>query len=331
MAVQGGGSRGVVEPGARPAGWGLAAALVLFALALLLARLGGPPPARPASALATEFSAGRAQAVLRDLLGDGGLLLLDEGEEMQRLGAQAFQRHSPAMAEVGAVVNLEARGTAGPSLLFETSGPDAWMAGGFAARATHPFANSVFSTIYEYTPNDTDLTVFKRLGMPGLNFAFIQNPSQYHSPLDNLADVSAASLQHHGENALAAVRGLAEGDLAKPPRGKAVYFDLFHSTVVRCPAGLSPLLGLLALALVLGAAFLLRRRGLPVWGADFMLGFGAPLSALLLLLVLGIVFQILIAPAFPSLWPANPGPAIAAFWLLALGGGLWLAGLMGRP
>src|SRR5436305_13953487 len=70
MEVQGG-SRGVVEPGARPAGWGLAAALVLFALALLLALQGGPPPAKPASAPAAEFSAGRAQAVLRDLVGDG--------------------------------------------------------------------------------------------------------------------------------------------------------------------------------------------------------------------------------------------------------------------
>src|SRR5262249_24102575 len=100
--------------------------------------------------------------------------------------------------------------------------------------------------------------------------------------------------------------------------------------VVRWPAGLSALLGLLALALVLGAAFLQRRRGLPVWGAGFMLGFGAPLSALFLLLVLGIAFQALIAPAFPAPWAANPGPAIAVFWLLALGGGLGLGGLMGR-
>ncbi|MFL6234699.1 MAG: M28 family peptidase [Thermoanaerobaculia bacterium] len=431
MAVQGG-SRGVVEPGARPAGWGLAAALVLFAVALLLARLGGPPPAKPASAPPSEFSAGRAQAVLRDLLGDGAphpvgspaaaavrerilaqlrslgltpevqqglacspsgncarvnnvlarlpgrepgksvlllahydsvpagpgvsddlagvaaileaarvlkagpplrhgvLFLLDEGEEMQLLGAEAFLKHSPAMAEVGAVVNLEARGTAGPSLLFETSGPDAWMAGDFAARVTHPFANSVFSTIYEYTPNDTDLTVFKRRGLPGLNFAYIQRPLQYHSPLDNLADLSAASLQHHGENALAAVRGLAAGDLASPPAGKAVFFDLFHTVVVRWPAGLSPLLGLLALALTLGAAFLLRRRGLAVWGADFMLGFGAALAALLFLLVLSILFEFLIVRAFPAPWIAHPGPATAVFWLLAVGGGLGLAGLMGR-
>ena len=431
MEVQGG-SRDVVEPGARPAGWGLAAALVLFALALLLALQGGPPPAKPASAPAAEFSAGRAQAVLRDLVGDGAphpvgspaaarvrerilaelrslgltpevqegigcspggtcarvsnvlarlpgrepgksvlllahydsvpagpgvsddlagvaavleaarvlkaapplrhgvLLLLDEGEEAGLLGAREFLEQSPAMAEVGAVVNLEARGTAGPSLLFETSGPDAWTVGGFVARSEHPFTNSVFPTVYQYLPNDTDLTVFKRRGISGLNFAFIQRPLQYHSPLDNLADLSTASLQHHGENALAAVRGLADGDLARPPQGKAVYFDLFHSVVVRWPAGLSPLLGLLALALILGAVFLVRRRGLPVWGAGFMLGFGAPLSALLLLLVLGIIFQILLSPAFPAPWSANPGPAIAAFWLLALGGGLGLAGLMGR-
>ena len=431
MAVQGG-SRGVVDPGERPAGWGLAAALALLALALLLALQGGPPPAKPASAPATEFSAGRAQAVLRDLVGDGAahpvgspaaarvrerilaqlrsvgltpevqegvgctpngtcarvsnvlarlpgrepgksvlllahydsvpagpgvsddlsgvaavleaaralkaappprhgvLFLLDEGEEPGLLGARAFAEQSPAMAEVGAVVNLDARGTAGPSLLFETSGPDAWTVREFATRTAHPFTSSVFPTVYQYLPNDTDLTVFKQRGIPGLNFAFIERPLQYHSPLDNLADLSAASLQHHGENALAAVRGLAEADLARPPQGRAVYFDLFHVLVVRWPAGLSPLLGVLALVLVLGAAFLFRRRGLPVGGAGFMLGFGAPLSALLLLLVLGIVFRILIAPAFPAPWSASPGPAIGAFWLLALGAGLGLASLMGR-
>jgi hypothetical protein len=432
MAVQGG-SRGVVEPGALPAGWGLAAALVLFALALLLAVQIGPPAAKPASAPATEFSATRAQAVLRDLLGDGSphpvgspaaarvrerivaelramgftpevqealgcsasgncarvsnvlarlpgrepgksvlllahydsvpagpgvsddlagvasvleaarvlkagpplrhgvLLLLDDGEEMGLLGAQAFLEHSPAMAEVGAVVNLEARGTGGPSLLFETSGPDAWAVNGFAARATRPFTSSVFPTIYQYLPNDTDLTVFKRRDIPGLNFAYIQRPTQYHSPLDNLEDLSTASLQHHGENALAAVRGLAEEDLASPPSGKAVFFDLVHVLVVRWPMGLSPILALLALALILAAAFLIRRRGVPVWGAGFALGFGAGLAALLLVLVLAIVFQILISGAFQAApWVAHPGPAIAAFWLLAFGAGLGLAGLMGR-
>lgn len=260
----------------------------------------------------------------------GVLLLLDEGEEMGLLGAKAFMEHSPAMAEVGAVVNLEARGTGGPSLMFETSGADAWMLSAFAARVPRPFTSSLFSTVYQYMPNNTDLTLFKQRQIPGLNFAFIENPTQYHSPLDNLVDVSPGSLQHHGDNALAAVRGMAEADLANPPKGRAVFFDLFHSVVVRWPAGLSPLLGLLALGLTLAAAFLARRRGLAVWGGSFMLGFAAALASLLFVLVLAVLFQILIAGAFPGPWVAHPGPAIAVFWLLAFGGGLGIAGLMGR-
>jgi hypothetical protein len=416
----------------RPAGWGLILALALFAVALLLSTFyAGPPAAKPVSAPPAEFSAGRAQAVLRDLLGDGAphpvgspanarvrekilaqlrsvgyapevqealacnagscarvsnvlarlpgrepgksvllmahydsvpsgpgvsddmagvaailevarilkagspprhgvLLLLNEGEEAGLLGAQAFVERSPAMAEVGAVVNLEARGTGGPSLMFETSGADAWMVSAFAARVPRPFTSSLFSTVYQYMPNNTDLTLFKQRQVPGLNFAFIENPTQYHSPLDNLVDVSPASLQHHGDNALAAVRGLVEADLANPPKGRAVFFDLLHAGVVRWPAGLSPLLGLLALGLTLAAAFLARRRGLAVWGGSFVLGLASALASLLFVLVLAILFQLAIAGAFPSPWVAHPGPAIAVFWLLAFGGGLGIAGLMGR-
>jgi hypothetical protein len=426
------GTRSTVEPRERPAGWGLAAALALFAVALLLSIFqAGPPPAKPESAPPAEFSAGRSKAVLRDLLGDGAphpvgspanarvrekilaqlrasgyapevqeavacspgscarvsnvlarldgrepgkavlmmahydsvpagpgvsddmagvatilevarvlktapaprhgvLFLLNEGEEAGLLGAKAFVEHSPAMAEVGAVVNLEARGTGGPSLMFETSGADAWMLSAFAARVPRPFTSSLFSTVYQYMPNNTDLTLFKQRQMPGLNFAFIENPTQYHSPLDDLADVSSASLQHHGDNALAAVRGLAEADLANPPKGRAVFFDLFHAVVVHWPAGLSPLLGLLALGLTLAAAFLARRRGLAVWDGSFVLGLASALAGLLFVLVLAVLFQVLIAGAFPSPWVAHPGPAIAVFWLLAFGGGLGIAGLMGR-
>ena len=52
---------------------------------------------------------------------------------------------------------------------------------------------------------------------------------------ESLENASPASLQHHGDNALAAVRGLMEADLSRPLEGKAVFFDLFRSTVVRWP------------------------------------------------------------------------------------------------
>jgi len=260
----------------------------------------------------------------------GVLLLIDDGEEAGLLGASAFTERSPAMQEVGALVNLEARGSSGPSLMFETSGPDAWAVSRFAARVSRPFTSSLFPTVYQFLPNDTDLTVFKGRGeLSGLNFAFIGEPSRYHTPADNFANASPASLQHHGDNALAAVRGLAEGDLARPPGGRAVFFDLFRVAVVRWPAGLSPLLGVLALALTLAAAVLARRRGILTW-SSFGLGLLVTPAALLLTLAVAFGLQATLAGAFPSPWVARPLAAIAAFWLVSLVVTLWTAVLLTR-
>lgn len=262
----------------------------------------------------------------------GVMLLISDGEEMGLLGARAFAEQSPAAAEVGVVVNLEARGTGGPSLMFETSGPDAWLVSRWAPGASRPFTSSLFSTIYRYMPNDTDLTVFRRRDIPGMNFAFIDAPTHYHTPLDNLQNLSPASLQHHGDNALAAVRGLAESNVGNPPQGQAVFFDFLRTTVVRWPAGLSPLLGLLALILVLAAAVMARRRGLagiPSWGS-VALGLLIPLAALVLTLVLAFGLQALLAGAFRGPWVARPLPAMAAFWLLALAASVGAASLLAR-
>jgi peptidase M28-like protein len=257
------------------------------------------------------------------------LFLIDDGEEEGLLGAKAFTETSPAASEVGVVVNLEARGTSGPSLMFQTSPDDAWLLDTWASRASRPFTSSLFSTVYRFMPNDTDLTVFLGRGVPGMNFAFIENPSQYHTPLDNLADAAPGSLQHHGDNALAAVRGLAEADLAHPPRGSAVYFDLLHLAVVRWPAALSPVLGFVALILMLVAAWLARRRGLATWGA-VALGAVSPLLAFLLSLLVTLGLRILLAGSFPSQWVAHPLPAMLAFWLLPLAVTVALGGALGR-
>jgi hypothetical protein len=259
----------------------------------------------------------------------GVLLLIDDGEEAGLLGARAFAQGSAAMDEVGAVVNLEARGTEGPSLMFQTSGAEAWAVSRFASRVRRPFTSSLFPTVYRYLPNDTDLTVFIGRDVTGLNFAFIGEPSHYHTPDDNFANASPATLQHQGDNALAAVRGLADGDLERQPQGREVFFDLLRVAVVRWPAGLSPLLGLLALALTLAAAVMASRRGLLKWGSVGVGLLVAP-AALLLTLVAGFGLQALLAGAFPSPWVARPWPATAAFWLISLAVTLWTAVLLSR-
>jgi hypothetical protein len=290
-----------------PAGPGAGDDLTGVAAILEIARVlkSGPPPRNPV------------------------LFLLDDAEELGLLGAEAFAKQHPAAGQVGVVVNLEARGSGGPSLMFETSGADAVPVAAFASGAGKPFTSSLFPTIYEFLPNDTDLSVFKRREVPGLNFAFIENPTHYHTRLDNLENASPATLQHHGDNALAAVRGLAEADLSRPLEGKAVFFDLFHATVVRWPAGLTPVLALLALVLIVVTVIRSFRRGQAA-RRGVIIGVLTALVAVIFLIMAGFALQALLAGAFPAPWASRPQAAKAAFWLLALAVTLGTGGLLLR-
>jgi hypothetical protein len=256
------------------------------------------------------------------------LFMLEDGEEAGLLGARWFADHSPLAAEVKAIVNLEARGTSGPSLMFETSGDNAWIVPLYTARAAHPVTSSVFATIYELMPNDTDLSVFKRRPspVPGLNFAFVGEPAHYHTAADSLSNVAPASIQHHGDNALAAVRGLAGADLANPPRGKLVFFDVLGAFVVSWPMAWSLGLALLALLLVLIAAVLAVRRGATTGGGVAM-GFLTFLATVLLSGVVAFLLG-LVAPRVP--WVAHPLPLVAVFWLVPLALAGFLAAGLGR-
>src|SRR5262249_30100404 len=55
------------------------------------------------------------------------LFLLTDGEEAGLLGASAFVAERPSTASVGAVINVDARGTSGASILFETSDDNGWL------------------------------------------------------------------------------------------------------------------------------------------------------------------------------------------------------------
>jgi hypothetical protein len=229
--------------------------------AVLLAAHHDSVPAGPGAAddgvgLAVALEAARAlvaEPAARDVL-----LLLDDGEEIGLAGAEAFLRH-PLAREVGAVVNLEARGTGGPALVFETAGPGAFVAARLADLPT-PMASSAFTAVYRLLPNDTDLTVLAALGVPGANLALVEGGVRYHTPRDDLAHLEAASVQHMGESALALVRALAAAPQPAEP-GEAVYFDLLGRVLVRFPEGLARPLALLALGLALGAGAMEIRRG----------------------------------------------------------------------
>jgi hypothetical protein len=247
------------------------------------------------------------------------VLLIDDGEEAGLLGARAFVDFHPWAKNVRAAVNLDARGTSGPSLMFETGSANDWAIRLFAQHASRPATTSIAYTLYKQLPNDTDFTIFKAAGYQGLNFAFIAEESHYHTPLDNSANLSLSSLQHHGDNALPAVVALANSDLANPPQREAAFFDLFGHVLVHWPASRSlPIALVVALLLIAQTAWLVRKNRLTL--REFLWGMMGWLVTMIVTGLLAFIVERLIhlAGGTPVNWIAYHDPIEAAFWALAV-------------
>jgi hypothetical protein len=183
------------------------------------------------------------------------LFVITDGEEDGLLGASAFVAENPAAKDVRAVVNFEARGDSGESQMFETSAGNGRLVQIFAQAAPHPSGSSLTYEIYKHMPNDTDMTVFKKSGAAGLNFAFIGHWEAYHTPLDNPQLLDRGSLQQHGENALSLARSLGNTDLTQLLDRDSVYFSLSGNFFVHYSSAFLWALALLSGALLFGAIF----------------------------------------------------------------------------
>lgn len=196
------------------------------------------------------------------------IFLFTDGEEMGLLGARAFVEEHPWAKDVGLALNMEARGNSGPAIMFETSEGNGRLIEGFASAGQHPVANSLTYEIYKLMPNDTDLSVFKRAGVAGLNFALIGGVADYHAPSDTVERMDAGSLQHQGANLLAMTRHFGGLDLNNLKGENAVYFDAFGSALVNYPGRLArPLAAFAALLFAAVAVFGWRRKQLTALGA----------------------------------------------------------------
>lgn len=252
------------------------------------------------------------------------LLLFTDGEEIDLLGARAFEDDSPWASDLAVVVNVEARGTTGPSLLFETGHDDAWLIDAFARSSPRPVTGSTFAFVYDRMPNGTDLSVFKEAGATGVNFAFIGGGARYHTTLDDLAHLDLGSLQQHGDNVLALVRELQTRERVPPPDGAAVDFDLFALGVARWPARYAVVLALIVMALLRRRQVLARVPSRWTWAEDLAaIPLTLVIAALGVALAVGLHFAIFGvesltgAAATTTSFPATAWLHMAAAWTAA--------------
>src|SRR5438132_4690559 len=176
-----------------------------------------------------------ARAIRNEHFRNTVLFLITDGEEEGLLGAEGFVADPVVTRGVSAAINIDNRGTSGPSYLFETSNHNRWLMPLLARGLPRPIASSFFYSLYELLPNDTDMSVFRRIGMAGINFACIGRVAHYHTPLDDLRHVTPSTVQDHGDHILAMTRALANADLRQSTDEDAVFFDVMSLAVLWWP------------------------------------------------------------------------------------------------
>lgn len=272
------------------------------------------PMAGVASLLEVARILGNAPTPVRSVI-----LLWVDGEEAGLLGSTAFVESHPWAAEVQAVVNLEARGSSGPSVVAYTSNGDLPLIQRLAAAAPHPEGSGAITALAGLLPNATDQRIYRRLGAPAIDFGFAGSMRSYHSGRDTLAALDRGSLQHHGENLLAMARSLAWDGRADAGRD-AVFFSA-GPWMLWWPAWLSPILAAVALLTVGAATGRSITRG-ALRAGQLLWGMAGLLLALLGGTLAGFALDRIRAEVvpIPSDWVAHPEPTVFALWAAVFGG-----------
>ncbi len=247
------------------------------------------------SAGAPDDTAGVAAILetLRAVVADGGadrdiIALMTDAEELGLNGATQFFAENPLRKRVGAIINLEARGGGGRTMLFQTSRNNGAAVMRYADAVGRPGGSSLAAFVYEVLPNDTDLTPALEGDAVAYNLSFIGRPEQYHSPAATPDALDEGALQDMGDQTLGLTRALA-GERPLPARDMAnrTFFDLFGVTIIHY----GTVVGWILLGITALLHWLAWRRDAAAGGimpslkasAGVVLGGGAALYALNLL------------------------------------------------
>lgn len=203
-------------------------------------------------------------------------VLLVDGEEDGLLGSKALMDSGELdLTEPVVVLNHEARGTSGRPVVTRWSGPMHTILPGMP----DPEAASFTDALFEFIPNDTDFTEYRKAGWWGMDMAITGDSWAYHTPQDDRAHLDQSTLQHYGEMTLTLTRDLVDTDLGS--LGEESESPLLM-TVPWGIAALSPLvlrlLAVAAVGAVVASIVILRSRRLVSWGSTLLGALGGVLT-----------------------------------------------------
>ncbi|XP_062226190.1 uncharacterized protein LOC133924597 [Phragmites australis] len=259
----------------------------------------------------------------------GVLFLFNTGEEEGLDGAHSFITQHHWRNSVYFAVDLEAMGISGKSTLFQ--GTDHWALESFAAVAKYPSAQIASQDVFRSgaIKSATDFQIYQEVaGLPGLDFAYTDTTSVYHTKNDKMKLLKPGSLQHIGDNMIAFLlhtaaspKFLKDAQQQKQEnteQNKAVFFDILGKYMVVYQQ---------RLAIIFHNSIILQ--SLLIWGTSLLMGgrpglvsFGISCLGIILMWIFSICLSVVVAFALPHIC-LFPIPYVANPWLII--------GLFGSP
>ncbi|MGB5172825.1 MAG: M28 family peptidase [Eudoraea sp.] len=167
------------------------------------------------------------------------IILFTDGEELGLNGAELFANHHPWAKEIGLILNFEARGSGGPSIMLtETNRANGQLIKEFKkADVDFPVANSLAYSVYKILPNDMDTTVFREdMDIESLNFAFVDDHYDYHTQQDKASRLDKNTLAHQGGYLMPLLAYFSQADLTNlKSLNDYIYFNLPYYKFVIYP------------------------------------------------------------------------------------------------
>jgi Peptidase family M28 len=198
------------------------------------------------------------------------MVLLTDAEEAGLMGAAALVTDREVTRRLQAYLQVEATGSDGPALLFESGPGNAWLVSAWAEHAPAPRGASFAADIYRRLPNDTDFSIIKRERIPGLNFAPVGDSYAYHTARDVPERLTSETLRTTGENIVATALALEATDLTQRSDAEPTFFDIAGTVAVHYGPVSGRLLTIAALLLAVVAwvrtlSAALRLEGVVRW------------------------------------------------------------------
>ncbi|OWA52742.1 Endoplasmic reticulum metallopeptidase 1 [Hypsibius exemplaris] len=252
------------------------------------------------------------------------LFLFNGAEESILQASHGFVTQHPWAQDVTAFINLEAAGSGGRDVLFQTGPKHPWLVRAYAL-VPFPCGNSFGEEIFQsgIIPSDTDFRIFRDHGsIPGVDIAYVENGYVYHTHYDRVEQITPGTLQRSGENLISLIYGIVTSpefqdleNCVECATDSAVYFDFLgiafityshrSGVIVNCIfvlAAIATIFAELRLELITSGVYTSSLRKAKLLG----LGIAAAVTAVIVPVVSVACLAYLVSFVAPMSWYASP-------------------------